>query len=58
VQWAKLTGLLIQAVQELDARQGVVTVKQSAQDNWQNLALALLALGLIYQQVQIRRLKK
>lgn len=37
---------------------GVILVKQSAQDNWQWMALALLAIILLLQQLQIVGLKK
>ena len=52
----RITGLLVQAVQEL--KEGIPAAKRSAEENWQWLAIALLGAGLVYQQVQIKRLRK
>ena len=58
-----ILSLVTKAVQEQQAqidalKGGVVAVKRSVEENWQWAALALLALGLLYQQRQIRQLKK
>lgn len=37
---------------------GVVKTTRSVEENWQWLAIGLLALGFIYQQIQIKKLKK
>lgn len=56
VQYENMTALLAKAIQQLNAR--VDGVARSAEENWQWLALGLLAAGFIYQQFQIRKLKK
>ena len=54
------TAWLAQSIQELNEKveNGVVYTTESVQDKWQNILIGLLLLGFIYQQVQIRRLKK
>lgn len=58
VHFEKITGLLIQAVQELSVKQGLAKAKRSAEENWQWVAIGLLALVSFRQQLQIRKLTK
>ncbi len=48
-----ILSVTVKAVQEL-ASKGA----KSAQDNWQDLIIALLVIGFIYQANEIRKLKK
>lgn len=52
-----LLALTVKAVQELAQRE-IGSVTRSAEENWQNILIGLLFLGLLYQGVQIRRIKK
>ena len=58
VHFEKITGLLIQAVQELSIRQSLAKAKRSVEENWQWVAIGLLALMSFRQQLQIRKLTK
>lgn len=60
VNYQQSTALIIKAIQELDEKVegGVKTAKESATDNWQWIVIGLLALGMGYQQYQIKKLKK
>jgi len=63
IKWSHITTLLIESVQDQqkqidNLKLGVVEAKRSAEENWQWLALALLALIVGFQQLQINRLKK
>lgn len=51
-----LTGAVKEQQKEIEALGGGAV--KDAQDNWQWLAIGLLGLGFVYQQVQIRKLKK
>lgn len=58
-----LIALVVRSIHDIEdqvttLKAGVVVVKRSAEENWQWGALALLALVLLAQQVQIRRLRK
>lgn len=59
VEYGNITALLVKVVQrqqfQIDVLKGAA---RTMEENWQWLAILLLALGLGYQQVQIRRLKK
>ncbi len=54
--YEQYTAVLTKAIQQLSAEAG--KAKRSAEENWQDGLIALLILGFIYQQVQIRKLKK
>lgn len=56
---AKIIPYLVGAIQELAKIKGVAgQAKRSAEENWQNVLIGLLILGFVYQQIQIRKLKK
>ncbi len=48
--------VVINSIQELDERTG--GAKRSVEENWQWVVLGILSLAIVYQQVQIRKLKK
>lgn len=56
LHFERITGLIVQAVQELGAR--IPETKRSAEENWQWIVMGILACGLLYQQIQIRQFKK
>lgn len=52
---------MVQAIQQLNTKITNIQVgkfAKSAQDNWQDILIGLLILGFIYQQVQIKKIKK
>lgn len=61
-RYEQYTAILTKAIQELndkvDGKTIVVTAKRTVEEDWQWACMALLALLLAYQQVQIKRLKK
>lgn len=54
--YEQYTAWLTKAIQELNTK--VEATKRSAEENWQWLVIGLLALGMGYQQWQIRQLQK
>ncbi len=57
--YEQYTAWITKAVQELNTK--VDTMKgavRSVEENWQDLFIGLLILGMIYQQFQIRKIKK
>ena len=61
LKYAEFAAPMVGAIQGLNSKidnLSIGKVQKSAHDNWQWLALALLAIGLAAQQAQIRRLRK
>lgn len=54
--YEQYTAWLTKAIQELAQAKGVV--RRNVEENWQDLLIGLLIIGFIYQQFQIRKLKK
>jgi len=62
-RYEQFTALLTKAIQEQqrqieNLKVGVVEIKRSVEEDWQNFFLLLLFAGLIFQQVQINKLRK
>lgn len=62
-RYDQFTALLGKSIQELNKKvealpQFATQAKRSVEENWQDMLIGLLILGFIYQQYQIRKLKK
>lgn len=64
-RYDQLTALIVKSIQDqqteienLKVGKVFVDVKRSAEENWQDFFIGLLAFGLILQQMQIKRLRK
>lgn len=57
--YEQYTAILTLAIQQLNSKvEALKPAAQSAEENWQWIVIAILALGFAYQQVQINKLKK